>query len=453
MNIKQRFSLFFSTLFSILLAAVMLVVYYLFSNFRTEEFKARLAQKAETTVKLLLDVKEVDYHLLKIIDRNSINRLYNEKTLIFDENMQLIYNSIDDATINWSRSDLEQIKKDNVVFRKTKEYDVLGLYYDFDERDYYVLISAEDKYGNSKLNYLKYLLLGAFLLGTAAVWMLSFYLSKKSLRPLDIVTRKIQEITDKNLKTRLEEQERQDEIHALSYSFNQMMDRIDKAYSRQKEFTGNASHELRTPVARIVTQLENLQQNKELDDCTRRSLKSISDDGYQLSDIVTSLLLLSQIDNIDGLAAFQKIRLDEIVFNTAAQLGKTYPDIKLQFEIENTTAHDVDIEVKGDETLLGIAVTNLLKNAYHYSDNKVVNCTIKQNADTVEIFITNTGEVPEVQDTSLLFRTFTRGSNVHSKPGSGVGLSIVQRIVHYHSATIAYNIYDRLNEIVVTFRK
>ena len=121
MNIKQRFSLFFSTLFSILLAAVMLVVYYLFSNFRTEEFKARLAQKAETTVKLLLDVKEVDYHLLKIIDRNSINRLYNEKTLIFDENMQLIYNSIDDATINWSRSDLEQIKKDNVVFRKTKE--------------------------------------------------------------------------------------------------------------------------------------------------------------------------------------------------------------------------------------------------------------------------------------------------------------------------------------------
>ena len=83
MQLKHRVPLFYSLLFSFVLATVMMTVYYLFANFRKVEFKDRLAQRAQTTIKLLLEVKEVDNQLLKIIDQNSINKLYNEKTLIF----------------------------------------------------------------------------------------------------------------------------------------------------------------------------------------------------------------------------------------------------------------------------------------------------------------------------------------------------------------------------------
>jgi hypothetical protein len=85
MTLIQRFSILFSFLFSILLAAVMMTIYYSFAYFRVEEFKDRLSEKAETTVKLLIEVKEIDYQLQKIIDRNTINRLYNEKTLVFND--------------------------------------------------------------------------------------------------------------------------------------------------------------------------------------------------------------------------------------------------------------------------------------------------------------------------------------------------------------------------------
>lgn len=452
MNLKLRFSLLFSFLFSVLLAAVMLIVYYLFSNFRKEEFEDRMMEKAQTTIKLLLEVKEIDYQLLKLIDRNTINNLYNEKILVFDDSMRLIYSSLDDIIINWSSEELDQIKKKGIVVKRNKGTDIVGIYFDLANRDYYVLVAAEDKYGKRKLNYLKYLLAGAFVVSTSLIWLLSFYLSKKSLAPLDKVRKQIQDITDKNLNTRLNASDSEDEISALSHSFNQMMDRIDKAYNRQKEFTGNASHELRTPIARIVTQLENIIANPQLPPEIKYSLKSISEDSYQLSDMVTSLLLLSEMEDKSYNRIFQPVRLDEIVFATSTQLRAHKPDFKLQFEIENTTSKDASLEIKGDETLLKIAVNNLFKNAYAYSDDKVVQCTVRQQEDTIQLLITNKGKAPEVSDPSTLFNTFTRGSNTANKPGSGVGLSIVYRILQYHNATVVYSIPDPYtNVITVTF--
>src|SRR3712207_5829111 len=115
MQLKHRFPLIFSLLFSLVLAAVLLTIYQLFSNFRQQEFKERLSEKAETTVKLLLEVQEVDEQLLKIIDRNTLNRLYNEKVLIFNDSMQLIYSSIDDANISWEAQDLKRLKQEKSI--------------------------------------------------------------------------------------------------------------------------------------------------------------------------------------------------------------------------------------------------------------------------------------------------------------------------------------------------
>jgi two-component system, OmpR family, sensor histidine kinase ArlS len=453
MNLKQSFTLLFSLLFSVLFAIALLVVYYLFADFRTEEFQDRLMEKAETTAKLLLEVDEVSTELLQIIDQNTINRLYQEQVIILNDSLELIYSTRNNASTNWTKEDLNYVKKQKKVFKRSKDNDVLGVYYDFEGRDYYVLISANDKYGIRKLEYLKYLLTGAFLVGTALAWLLSFQLSKKNLKPLDQVRIKIQEITDKNLNTRVPETKRQDEIAALSNSFNQMMDRIDTAYNRQKEFTQNASHELRTPIARMMAQLENVQQYKHLDPETRNVLKSISEDAYQLSDIVTSLLLLSEIDTKGSKKIFRKLRLDELIFTTAEQVKRFYPDFRMQFEIVNTSEKEPDVEVEGDETLLKVALLNLFKNGYIYSDNKSIRCTLKLNPRNIQVLITNTGEVPDVSDTSLLFDTFTRGSNTYNKPGSGIGLSIVQRILQYHHASMVYNkVPPNTNEVVLTFR-
>ena len=98
--------MFISILFTLLFGVVSAIIIVLFANFRKEEFKDRLEEKALTTVKLLLVVKEVDYQMLKIIDHNTINKLYNEKVLVFDRNLGLIYSSLDDTKIDWRPSDL-----------------------------------------------------------------------------------------------------------------------------------------------------------------------------------------------------------------------------------------------------------------------------------------------------------------------------------------------------------
>lgn len=452
MNLKQRFSFIFSSLFSVLLATVTLTVYLLFAHFRQDEFSALMAEKAQTTAKLLIEVKEIDYKMQKIIDSNSINKLYKENTQIYNEDYKLIYNSNDTLTVNLTQTDFDQIKKEHRLFKKDEPYDILGLYYTYAGKHYYVVVSAEDTYDNNKLNYLKYLLLGAFIIGTAVVWLLSFSLSKKALQPLDNFRKRIQEITDSNLKVRLSEAKREDEINALAHSFNQMMDRIDNAYNRQKEFTGNASHELRTPVARVAAQIENLIQRPDLDNVIRTNLTSIFEDTFQLSEIISSLVALADINSSEHQFSFTRIRLDELVFNVVAGLSKVFPDFKLKFEIENNTGITAEPEIAGDETLLKIALLNLFKNAYIYSDNHALECLIRQGDQGVELLITNTGEVPKIDDTATLFTAFYRGSNIGNIAGSGIGLSIVKRVLEYHKARIIYNIVDQnTNQVHISF--
>lgn len=452
MNLKQRFSLVFSSLFSVVLAAVLLTVYWLFANFRQEEFVDRLAEKAETTARILVDVKEVTPAVQKMVDENSINRLYKEKTQVFDEDKKLIYNSSDKADVSWTSAELEQIKSEGRVFKSSKEFEVLGLYYSSRKKDYYVLISATDTYGNRKLEYLKYLLLGAFITGTTLICLLSFSVSKKSLEPLDVFRRQIQEIADNELTIRLPKAKREDEINALANSFNQMMDRIDQAYARQRDFTANASHELRTPVARIALQVENMLQSEELEPDIKRYLTSVADDAFKLSEIITSLISFAEVNNRRNIITFALVRLDEIVFSASSELAALYTGFKLKFEIENVSSKETDIEIKADEVLLKIVMLNLLKNAFLYSDNHLVECCIKQQDYSIDVIITNTGPVPQVQDTTLLFNTFYRGSNTQSKSGSGIGLSIVKRVLDYHQATITFNILDQnTNQVIVTF--
>lgn len=450
MNLKQRFSFVFSCLFSAVLAVSMLVIYILFAQFRLDEFVDRLAEKAETTAKLLLVVKEIDYNMQKIIDKNSITRLYNEKTEVLDDHQKRVYSSTDDIHLPWSQHDLKQVRTNGRFLKKSGPFDMLGIDYVYQQKHYYVLISAEDTYGNRKLVYLKYLLLGTFTTATLLVWLFSFRISKRNLAPFDRFREEIQRINDKNLNTRLPVARREDEINQLAHSFNQMMERIDEAYSSQRAFTSNASHELRTPLARVAAKLENL-LTEDFPDAFKTEIRSVAVDVFQLSEVVSSLVILADINNSTGIAA-RKVRLDELIFNAASEVSATYPTFLLKFEIENLTDKETDLEVVGDETLLRIVMLNLLKNACIYADDCAAECIIIQRHHHIEVVIINTGETPKVSDTAVLFNTLYRGSNTLNKPGSGIGLSIVRRVLQHHGAQVAFQIPDKhTNQVIVTF--
>ena len=453
MNLKQRFSLTFSLLFSLILATLLSVLFTLFSNYRKIEIQNRLVEKAQTTVKLLTEVKAADYTLIKLIDKETINNLYNEKTLIFNDSLRLIYSSIDDAIINWDSSMLSKIQHEGYIYKTENEYDIVGKKIKHEDKNYIVLISAEDKFGNRNLVFLKYLVIVAFLAGLILVWLLSFYFSTQALLPLDVFKSKVQNISENNLSTRIETSGKKDEISELTAAFNTMIERIDKSFQYQKSFVGNASHELRTPLSKISAQLENLMQHPDFPPKFEKTLSSMKEDTQQLSDIVTSLLILSKLESDAQLKTFSSVRIDEIIFSSADFLRKYYADCKIHFEIINETEHDDKLEIKGDEALLRIAIGNLLKNAYLYSDNKEVDIKIIQQKEHILLQITNIGAAPEGTDTEKLFTSFVRGSNAIPNRGFGLGLSIVKRIIQYHQAEIHYVIpADRTNQMNITFK-
>ena len=438
MTLKNRISLLVSLLFTILFGLASTVIFILYSNYRKEEFRDRLEIKALSNIKLLVNVKQVDNQLLKIIDQNSINKLYDEKTLVFDSNYKLIYSSIDDAKINWSVDDLKYLKKNKTFFKQQGDYEVYGVFYDTNDKDFYALISATDNYGKKKLLFLRYTLIISYIFFTCVCWILTSFMVKKAMNPLHAFHQKIKNINENNLDTRIESKSTKDEIDLIADEFNFMMDRIELSYQKQKEFTAHASHELRTPLSRMTSQIENAMAEPELQPKDKSFLNSILDDVNHLSELINSLLILSKIDNRKA-DHHEVQRIDEILFSSIEKINKAFPDFVILFEMEESDDLDTALEVKGNRNLLEIALTNILKNACVYSDNKQAKVKISTDHHHLIISVSNTGETLNEEEQKNLFQPFMRGRNSKGTSGFGLGLRIVQRILILHKANITYS--------------
>lgn len=440
MTLKNRISLLVSLLFTILFGLASTVIFVLYSNFRKEEFRDRLEIKALSNIKLLVNVKEVDEELLKIIDQNSINKLYNEKTLVFDSHFKLIYSSIDDAKINWSVEDLKYLKKHKTFFKQQGDYEVYGVFYDTNEKDFYALISATDDYGKRKLLFLRYTLIVSYIFFTCLCWVLTSFMVKKAMNPLSLFHQKIKNINENNLDTRIASKNNKDEIDLIANEFNFMMDRIEISYQKQKEFTAHASHELRTPLSRITAQIENTISDPETSLKGKNFLKTILHDINHLTELISSLLILSKIDNNRNSEYDGVHRMDEILFSAIENLKKSYPEFTILFEIEESENLDTTLEIKGNKNLLEIAISNVLKNACIYSDDKQALVKISTQQDRLVISVLNKGRTLSESEQQNLFQPFMRGKNSKGKSGFGLGLPIINRILTLHKASITYSV-------------
>lgn len=448
MNLRNRISLVISIILTIIDFTSSFLVVYTNYEFRKIEFKKRLEEKALTTLKLLIDVKEVDRKLLRIIDKNSVNKLYDEKTLIFNDSLNLIYSSLDDHHIHWKKSDLKYLKKNHTFFRQKGENEIFGMYYYSKGKPYYVLISAHDTRGKRKIEFLIFIMILTSITFLIASWLLIRYFVKRGLNPLNIFHKRISQINESNLNTRLEiNKDIKGEIDLLASEFNLMLDRIEEAYQKQREFTAQASHELKTPIARIIVQLENL--SRELGTDNKESAKKIILDAQNLNELIQSLLLLTKVENQDS-SLGENVFVNEILENAIDKICKLYPDFKIQYNIE---INDYELDVLAlncDKTLMEIVFINLLKNAYLYSDLKEVEIFVKNEENKLLVIFENDGSMINQTDVSEIFKPFVRGKNASGKSGLGLGLRIVERILSFYGYSVNYS-YDKKNRFIVRF--
>ncbi|MCW3160227.1 sensor histidine kinase [Chryseobacterium oryctis] len=454
MSLKRKITLSLSITFSLLLGIVMIVIYMSFNDFRRDEFKERFRQRLEFTSHFIAKSKNFEEEASVFFNENADNILLNEKILIFNDQKELIYSTIKDRNVIWDNSLLKELDEKKIIYSEKTVPEIYAALKTINGENYYILTSAFDTNGTSKLIYLKYLLIAAYVMSTLLIAFFSYSFMGKFLRPLEDLNKEISEVTAHKLTTQVPVRNSNDEINVLAQSFNTMIARLDDVFQSQKDFTASASHEIRTPITRMAFQLENLIKLEQHSPETLSSLKQIQKDVYQLSDLTNSLLLLTKFDKENIQSIYEEVRIDEVIFESFETVEKSYPQLKMDFLISENTSENALLTINGIQSLLDIVFINLFKNAAIYSDDNEVNVLITETDENLVIDVVSHGNtIPEEEQTKL-FEAFMRGNNSQNISGSGLGLRIVKRILEYHDAQIIYiSPAELLNRFSVIFNK
>ena len=454
MSLKRKIALTLSISFSILVGIVMVIIYILFNDFRREEFKERFVQRLEFTSHFILRSKDFEEEAPIFFNENSDNILLNEKILIFNENKELIYSTIKDQKVTWDSKLLDELDRKKSVFTEKTFPEIYAAKRNINGENYYILTSAYDTNGKSKLAYLKYLLITAYITSILLIGFFSYYFMGKFLHPLEQLNQEVSEITAHKLNTQIPVKDSKDEISILAQSFNTMIIRLNDIFQSQKDFTASASHEIRTPITRMAFQIENLIKLEDHSPTTLSALQQMLNDVYVLSDLTNSLLLLTKFDKENIQSIYEEVRIDEVVFESFDRVKKSFLNLKMNFNIAETSLEDALLTIKGVQSLLIIVFINLLKNAAIYSETEEVNVLLTEDKNVIVIDVVSFGQTIPEKEQPKLFEAFTRGNNSQNISGSGLGLRIVKRILEYHGAKIIYTSYkNNTNTFSITFNK
>lgn len=449
MNYKTRLILLFVALFLVVLASILSFIYVFYADFRRDEFFERLRQKSITTAKLLVEVKEVDKKILKIIDQNSINRMYDEKILIFDEKNELIYSSLDDEVIVYSPELIEKIRQNEEQFYVDDDGDeIVGIHYTSQGQNYVILASAYDKYGINKLKNLKNLLFGALVLGTVLITLSSYFYINQVFKPIDALNRSIQTINENNLREFIPVKKNRDELDKLALNYNSMLDRLFKAFESQRSFVRNAAHELKTPLALLFGKVENLMDRIDKNDSSvQAALGDIMNNIIGQASLVESLLLLHRLQS-QVPVQMSPVRVDEILFDCQQNVSVLYPHLKTETDIRSEIQTEGQLTVTGNAMLLKTCFRNLVENAALYASDNFLHITLSADPQHLKIVFSNSGDEPLPAE--LVFEPFYRCDG-QGNPGNGLGLSIVKQIVTLMHGSVEYAFQNGMHCFVLRF--
>jgi len=455
MNLKVKFAFWFAVFVTLVLSVTFAVIYIQSSDFRRADFYDRLRQKALTTQRLLLEVEEIDSVLLRIIDRNTFITLPEEQILVFDVKDQLLYSNLDEDSIEFDYGFLAQVRAHREVRRQDPrtERELLGLRVDKTGGSYVVLASALDKYGIRKIVNLRNILLFTWLLGLGIAVVLAYlYVRNIVGKPLSNLTERISAIRGDNLTARLEVPQDQDELTILARNFNDLLERVERAFDAQRSFVQFASHELRTPLANMLSETENTLAKPRLPEEYQQALRSLREEQSRLIEMSNALLLLSHYEQAELGDYTPIVRIDEVLYQTIEEVRTLAPDTRALLDFASAPDDQNELLVQGTSALMRTAFRNLIENACRYADDQTVRIQIQSGRDQLDVRFDNWGNTLTAAEGRHLFTPFFRGKNTAGKRGFGLGLVIAQRILRLHRATIRYECpQEGLNRFVVSF--
>lgn len=263
--------------------------------------------------------------------------------------------------------------------------------------------------------------------------VVTYFISGRALQPLADFSKKIEQVQAQNLSDSRIEENKVKELNQLSVSYNKMLDRLSEAFEVQRQFTANAAHELRTPLALMQVQLDSYHSTKHPDNdaSTNQTIQMVTEQNERLTKMVKTLLDMSELQTI---ARDETIALDDLIEEVLADLEPLAQEKNITL-INECNA----VTLSGSDILIYRLVYNLVENAIKY--NRINgSVTVKAFAKDKHIYLTvaDTGNgIPEDLK-ERVFEPFFRLDKSRSRElgGVGLGLALVHEIVRVHDGSI-----------------
>ena len=264
--------------------------------------------------------------------------------------------------------------------------------------------------------------------------LLGWFMARRALRDVEEVTRTARAISASDLDQRVPVKGRADEIDRLATTFNDMLDRIQTLITETREMTENIAHDLRSPITRIRGMAEMaLTTGKAIDEYEAAAASTV-EDCDRLLEMINTMLYISQTEATAGKLATEEVDMAGVVRDACELFQPVAEDKGVNLVVEI----GADIRVRGVLQGLQRMLANLIDNALNYTPSPgTVTVSVSSDEKLGIIAVKDTGVGISADELPHIFRRFYRCDRSRSLPGTGLGLTLVEAIVHAHRGRIA----------------
>lgn len=428
MKIRTRLSLQFLGLFTTLLSIVLIAIYFVVSNHWQKNFFKQLEDRAYIVGHNYLAEDNFTFAEFQEVLRKFPRTLPKEQIRIYTLDFNPIF--IQENELKWNKEVLQAVVDENKVWFKQGDDYVFGVLYKDNSGDYIIMAKAVDQNGLDALQQLRSIMLISLLIALLITFFLSRFFAESFLRPIKKI---IQHVQSRNVDTLAEpistSEMSKDEIRTLSEAINTLFERLHESFESQKAFVAHASHELKTPIAAVLGTTEiSLTQKRSVEEY-QKTLESIIQDTIYTDQIINNLLTLTKLEQVNY--DLSPINFEAFWWYTIDNLMLHHRDLKLNFMLK--TAEELhQLNLRGNQQLLGLAVSNIILNADKFSFNQTIDLTIDSTITAIVIQIKDYGIGIKSDDIDKLTLPFYRSSNAFPIQGTGLGLSLAFKIITLH---------------------
>ncbi|CAM3818936.1 HAMP domain-containing sensor histidine kinase [Flavobacterium cucumis] len=415
--------------FLIVIFLFSIFIYFSVSNYSEKNFFKLLEARAYKVAKERLDEK------ITKSDPNSPEKLPHEKDFFIP-----IDNTLDIKEqvqkIGIPASFFELVINNKSAEFVSKKYLYKGIRYQSTSGDYIVITAAENYFQINQADNLIRTLLFAILASLILILYIALYFSKNIFKPISEITEQVKEISSENLHLRLNDSNRSDELNDLARTFNNMLDRIETSFETQNNFISNASHELRTPLTAIIGVADVVLTKPRTNEEYVETLKIILQEADKLDNKTKALLFLAQTGFNGKVQKFDKVRIDQLLWDVKENLESLNPKSKIYLDMDLLPENPMKLKVNGNTQLLHLALSNIISNGCKYSNFEMVTVSIGASDDFVYIVIKDNGiGIPE-NEIKYIYDPFFRATNTKNFEGYGIGLPLTRNIIRMHKGTL-----------------